>query len=271
MHPWLVNGWPVTTYGTCIVCGLIVAWLLARRLAKLAGGGVVEVSLVDLMVPVVVGAGIAGAYGFGRWTDAVTEEATHGVVLVGAMVCATMAGIGYALLARIPLGVIGDVLAAPAAVGIACGRVGCFFAGCCFGKVTPGWVSAMGVRFPRGSFAFVEQVRSGVLAAAARVSLPVYPVQLMEAALCAVLAVGLMWRFAGRRVSGERFLMLGMGYAVIRFPLEFLRGDNPAVVGGMTFSQVTCLWVFGAALLTMVVRRRWADTLRLRTRVMAQG
>ena len=265
MHPWLVNGWPVTTYGTCIVCGLIIAWLLARRLAKLAG---VEVSLVDLMVPVVVGAGIAGAYGFGRWTDAVTEEATHGVVLVGAMVCATMAGIGYALLARIPLGVIGDVLAAPAAVGIACGRVGCFFAGCCFGKVAPAWI---GVRFPRGSFAFVEQVRSGVLEAGAGASLPVYPVQLMEAGLCAVLAVVLMRHFARRRISGERFLMLGMGYAVIRFPLEFLRGDNPAVVVGLTFSQVTCVWLFAAALLTMVVRRRWADALQLRARVVAEG
>ena len=262
MHPWLVNGWPVTTYGTCIVYGLILAWLLARRQAKLAG---VEVSLVDLMVPVVVGAGIAGAYGFGWWTDAVTEEATHGLVLVGAMVCATAAGIAYALLARIPLGVIGDVLAAPAALGIACGRVGCFFAGCCFGKVAPGCMG--GVRFPRGSFAFVEQVRSGVLEAGARASLPVYPVQLFEAGLCAGLAWTLGRRFAGRRVSGERFLMLGMGYAVIRFALEFLRGDNPAVAGGLTFSQVACLWLFAAALLTMVVRRHLADALHLRARL----
>jgi phosphatidylglycerol:prolipoprotein diacylglycerol transferase len=193
------------------------------------------------------------------------------VVLVGAMVCATAAGVAYALRARIPLGVIGDVLAAPAAVGIACGRVGCFSAGCCFGKVTPAWLAWAGVRFPRGSFAFVEQVRSGALSAGADGSLPVYPVQLMEAALCAGLAYILLRRFAGRGISGERFLLLGMEYAVIRFALEFLRGDNPAVAGGMTFSQVACMGMFVAALATMIARRRWADALHLRARVVAEG
>src|SRR5262249_38513390 len=146
----------------------------------------VDVSLIDLMVPLLVGSGIAGAYAFGLWTDAATDEAQHGVVLVGAMVCATIVGIGYALAARIPLGVIGDILAAPAAMGIACGRLGCFFAGCCYGKVAAfPW---MGVRFPRGSFAFLDQVRSGLLAPNAITSLPVYPAQLLEAGLCVVLA-----------------------------------------------------------------------------------
>ncbi|MGN6369696.1 MAG: prolipoprotein diacylglyceryl transferase [Phycisphaerae bacterium] len=258
MHPWLVNGWPVTTYGVCIVFGLILAWLLARRLA---GRAAVDASLVDLMVPLVVGAGIAGAYAFGWWTDAVTAEASHGVVLVGAMVCATAAGVGYSVLARIPIGVIGDVLAAPAALGIACGRVGCFFAGCCYGKVAPWW---LGVRFPRGSFAFVEQVRGGALEADALASLPVYPVQLMEAGLCAGLAGLLVSGFSRRQVVGERFLLLGVGYALIRFVLEFLRADNPPVVGVLTFSQVACGWLLAVSLLTLWVRRRWAEELHLR-------
>ena len=207
--------------------------------------------VVDLMVPVVVAAGIAGAYGFGRWTDAVTEEATHGVVLVGAMVCATAAGIAYALLGkRDSTWRDGGCAGAPAgALGIGVRAWGAFLQGAAFGRVGAGLDGRGEGAFPRGSFAFVEQVRSGMLQSSAAASLPVYPVQLMEAGLCSALAWLLARRFAERRISGERYLMLGMGYAAIRFPLEFLRGDNPAVAGGMTFSQVTCVWVFAALLL----------------------
>jgi phosphatidylglycerol:prolipoprotein diacylglycerol transferase len=260
MHPWLFNVPPISTYGACIVCGLILAWLLARRTAKSAG---VDPSLIDLLIPLVVGAGLAGSYAFGWWTDALTDEATHGFVLVGAMIFATVMGIAYALIASLPLGVLGDIFAAPAALGIACGRVGCFFAGCCYGKISTFNLFPFCIRFPRGSFAFSEQVRAGLIPAAADASLPIYPVQLYEAALCALLAWVLASRLGPPKIPGERFLLLGIGYGLIRFPLEFLRADNPPAVGGLTFSQAASIAVGIAAVVTWVVRRRCAGSLNL--------
>ncbi len=75
----------------------------------------------------------------------------------------------------------------------------------------------MGVHFPAGSFAYLDQVRAGLIdAERAGESLAVWPVQLWESAGCLVLAV-VLWRIfervrRGRRVSGEAFLALGIGY-----------------------------------------------------------
>ncbi len=261
MHPWLIHFPPVPTYGLCALVGVLLAWGIARILARRVR---VEGSLIDLLIPVAVGAGLLGAYGFGSWTDAVTEEAVHGQVLVGSLICATVAGIGYALMMRIPLGVLGDICAAPVAAGVACGRLGCFFAGCCYGKISAGRYWWDGVCFPKGSFAFLDQVQRGWIEAGAKESLPVWPVQLYEAGLCLMLAGGLMWGFRRRAVSGERFLYLGIGYAVIRFGLEFLRADNPVVGWGLTFSQIGAVVLMATALVTLGLRRKFAEGLGLR-------
>jgi len=54
---------------------------------------------------------------------------------------------------------------------------------------------------------------------------------------------------------------------VLRFGLEFLRGDNPAVggTGGLTFSQCVMMVVVGTALVTWWVRRQWGSHWGLRT------
>jgi phosphatidylglycerol---prolipoprotein diacylglyceryl transferase len=261
MYPWLLHSPPVSTYGACIVAALIVSWLWARFRARTVA---IDPSRIDLLMPVLLGAGLLGAWSFGRLTDALTDEAAHGAVLVGSLLVATAAGVGYALLSRIPLGILGDICATPLALGIAIGRLGCFFAGCCYGKVCP---AALGIQFPRGSFACLDQLGSGELSPDASCSLPVYPTQLYESALCCVLAL-VLWKFLTRlRISGEHFLAMGIGYAVIRFFIEFLRADNPAILRigniSLTFSQLAAILILIIATATGLVRRRYARQLGL--------
>jgi len=262
MHPWLIHFPPVSTYGACIVIGLALAWIWARNRAPRAG---VSPSHIDLLMPVLVGAGLLGAWLFGAWTDEATGNEGSGAVLVGALLIATAGGIAYAVSTRIPLGVLGDICGAPLALGIGIGRLGCFFAGCCYGRVSD---PQFGVRFPRDSFAFLDQVHRGLLPPDAPQSLPVYPTQLYESGLCLLLAL-LLWGLGRRvRVSGEQFLWVGIGYALLRFMVEFFRGDNPAVVqlgqAGLTFSQVAAVGILLLAAGTGVVRRRFAGRWGLR-------
>jgi len=260
MHPWLIYPY-ISMYGLCIVAGLVAAWIWARGNAGRQG---MDASRIDLLVPLLAGTGMLGAWLFGAWTDAATGEESHAAVLVGSLLFATAAGIFYGVMVHVPLGTLGDICASPLALGIGIGRVGCFFAGCCYGKVCTHPTVFMAIQFPTGSIPFLAQVRAGELSSDACASLAVYPVQLYESFLCVLLALA-VWRMARRRewLSGELFLSVGFGYGAIRFILEFFRGDNPPI-HSMTFSQWITLAIAALAAITLAIRRRWSAQLGLR-------
>ena len=259
MHPWLLHHPPLSTYGTCLVAALLAAWLWARSRARRAA---LDPSRIDLLLPLLLATGLLGAWAFGLLTDALTGQApgeTHTAVLVGSLLLATAAGIAYALWSRIPLGILGDVCAPPLALAIGIGRLGCFFAGCCFGKVCPHPTPFTAVRFPPGSFAALFQQQPAE-------SLPVYPVQLYESAACILLAL-LIWRWRpadDRGITGQKFLAVGLAYAAIRFGTEFLRADNPPIKWGLTVSQCAALAIAVLAAATWIFRHRYQDRWHVR-------
>jgi phosphatidylglycerol---prolipoprotein diacylglyceryl transferase len=255
MAPWLLHDPPVSTYGVCLVLALVAAWLWARARTRRTA---IEPWRTDLLVPTLLAFGLLGAWLFGRLADSLAGTTDHSSVLVGAMLVSTAAGIVYALFSRIPLGLLGDILAPPIALCIALGRIGCFCAGCCFGKVCAQPTPLTAVSFPPGSFA----ARFHHPTAA---SLPVYPVQLYESAACLLLAL-FLWRcrVSNRRgITGQKFLTLALSYAAIRFCSEFLRADNPPI-HGLTFSQWGAFVIASLAAATWLVRLRFQDRWHIR-------
>ncbi len=100
-------------------------------------------------------------------------------------------------------------------VAHAFGRVGCFFAGCCYGKVTD---SFLGVKFP---------------------GLPeaVHPTQLYEAAFLFIMFGVCSYLLLKRDFKYNMPLYLG-SYGIFRFLVEFVRGDDRgADILGMPPSQ----------------------------------
>jgi phosphatidylglycerol---prolipoprotein diacylglyceryl transferase len=255
MYPWLLHHPPLSTYGICLVLALGAAWLWARARARHAA---VAPWRIDLLVPILIASGLLGAWLLGRLTDALTGMAVHSSVLVGALLLSTAAGIVYALFSRIPLGILADILAPPLPLCIALGRIGCFFAGCCFGKVCAQPTLLTAVTFPSDSFAAVFQRQSAA-------SLPVYPVQLYESAACFLLALFVWrWRHADRRgITGQKFLVVGLSYAAARFGIEFLRADNPPIAG-LTFSQWGTLVIAALSAATWILRVRYQERWHLR-------
>ena len=242
MHPILLHSPRVTSYGAAVLVALLIGWCWTRRRARGAG---VDPAHIDVMGPLLVACGLGGAWVMGA-------PLGEGRVLWGGLIGGVAAAIGYCVWKGLKIGVVGDAFAPAIALAIGVGRIGCLMAGCCWGKVCRD--SAFALRFPPGSFAYERQAMAGWVTSPARESLPVYPVQIIEAAAAFVLAAVLARGLPRPHVPGETFLSLGIGYSVVRFSTEFLRGDN-VPLGGLTPSQWLCIAVSAACIVTWSVRR----------------
>ncbi len=130
-------------------------------------------------------------------------------------------------------------------IGHAFGRLGCFFGGCCFGKVTD---SIFGVSFPEGSTAanlYPGGPNGG--------SLPVYPTQLFESLFEFILGLVLILSYKKlKRYNVEIYLI---AYGVFRFLMEFLRGDDRGATRiWFSPSQLMCILLLVAAVLLILYR-----------------
>lgn len=141
-----------------------------------------------------------------------------------------------------------DVLAPTIGVMIGLARLGCFFGGCDFGRVTSG---SVGVRYPAGSPAFHQHLADGLVLARDRTSLAVHPTQLYEALLGLLVAM-VAWAVpTGRDESarpGTAFALAASTYAAGRFAIELVRGDTSrGFLWGVSTSQWLSFGVVVAA------------------------
>lgn len=246
MHPVLWSWGPLTihTYGVLLALAVLVAGRLAARQAPRVGAAPAQ--LVDLFVWSVAG-GLLGArlvYIAQNWPLYRAQpwemfRLDHGgLVFYGGLVGGIATTLLLARRMRLPVMPTLDLLIPYVAVAQGIGRLGCFFNGCCYGRPT---TAPWGVVFPG--------------AAIAR-----HPTQLYESAAIFLLAAALLRRVRHPVAPGTQLAWYAVGYGAWRLTVEFLRGDNPPVLGPLTFSQVVSLplVVFGLWLL----RRRPAERSR---------
>lgn len=150
------------------------------------------------------------------------ELMMSGMVWYGGVVFALPTALVYVLVRRMRFLELFDFAAPAMSLGHLWGRVGCFMAGCCYGAPSDlPWA----VSFSRRSVAFLEMLEKGVLPLGARTTMPVHPTQLYDVlaevvSLAAILVMARVKRFHGQ-VAGL-YLVL---YSVMRFIIEFYRGD----------------------------------------------
>ena len=261
MYPiaFMIGSFAVHWYGIFIGIGFLLSFFLMlkiRKYADLTTDQVYNIAMIALF------AGVIGARLFyviqfrdqfrGRGLLAILNIHEGGIVFYGGFILAFTAECIYAkwpsvrrLLGlkektsadgaeprkNISLLALLDVLGPAMALAHAFGRIGCFMQGCCFGKPAPNGFP-LAVQFPHESpaaYRYPSLLTDG--------SAPVYPVQLFESAgnilMCVVLLLLLFRRkYAG--MIGGVYLIL---YGVMRFLLEFMRGDHTDSILGLTPSQ----------------------------------
>lgn len=136
-----------------------------------------------------------------------------------------------------------DVMAITTCLVHMFGRIGCFLAGCCYGKPTD---STVGVTFTNAA-CYANPLHT-----------PLYPTQLFEALYIFLVMIFLVLIKSKRRFYGQLFLSYLMLYAVGRFILEFFRGDAGrgfVIDGYISHSQFIALCIFGVV---VFVYTRWS-------------
>lgn len=175
MHPELITlpgGYGVKTYGFCLMVGFLSAvWFAMRRAARVKADPDVVLDLSFLSLIFGVG-GARAFYVIHYWQTqfantpnkilAVLDITKGGLEFLGGFLGATIAAIIYARVKRISIRLYLDIMAPGAMWGLAFGRIGCLFNGCCFGgaDVHPGTdqaAHAWALRFPFGSAPHVRQ------------------------------------------------------------------------------------------------------------------
>ena len=218
MHPYLNITLP--TYGVCMALALILGVGLSCLRAKKRG---LEPDRVLTLAIFAIIAGIVGAkllYFIVTYTPkqmiemirsgGISAVLDGGLVFYGGLIGGLIGAILGAKAAHAPLRRFSDPVVPVLPLAHAIGRMGCFFAGCCYGRVTDSWI---GVCFP-------------VEATGLEAGVKVIPTQLIEAGVNVLVFIFLIW-FTRKHRRGFLTLFVYMViYGVERFLIEFLRGDE---------------------------------------------
>lgn len=123
----------------------------------------------------------------------------------------------FSSLKKISLFEIIDLFSPPLSLAQAIGRIGCFYAGCCWGRS----IKIFGLY------------------------LNSFPTQILESIFCFILFLFLNKKLNKKLYNGQIFFCYIFIYSVFRFILEFLRGDNRGIdIAGFKISQIIALFLF---------------------------
>ncbi len=242
MHPILfhIGRFGLPTYGFLAATALLIGLSLNVRSARRIGIDPEHAWNLGILVVV---AGIIGAkvlYIVNDWSNyskhpgEIFSLATlqAGGVFSGGLLGALLAGAWYMRRYNMPLLATCDAFAPGLALGHAIGRLGCFSAGCCYGKETHAF---WGVTFTNELAHFN---------AGTPLNVPLQPTQLIEAVVELLNFFFLYWLLRRRKFDGQVFGSYMVIYGVARYFIEFLRGDpgRGEIFGGlMTGTQLIAI------------------------------
>jgi phosphatidylglycerol:prolipoprotein diacylglycerol transferase len=234
MYPRLLELGPITVYTYGVL--LAAAYLLGLKLAMVRAQArhLDHTRVLDLGIYIIISA-LLGAKLLLLVTDWRTFTSSPGELLTlvrsggvfyGGLIVAVAVSLWYIRRVGLPLWTTCDVFAPGIALGHVVGRLGCLFAGCCYGKPT---------NLPWG-ITFTDPFAAANVGTP--LNTPLHPTQLYEAgAEALILIILLATESRGRRFAGRTFWLYMLLYAVSRFIVEIFRGDPRGNVGILSTSQ----------------------------------
>lgn len=120
------------------------------------------------------------------------------------------------------------------------GRLGCFFAGCCYGRTTQ---SCIGITFQHSDFA-----PNGV---------KLLPTQLMSSAGDFLICISLLLFAKKNKVKGRVASLYLILYGIGRFLIEFFRNDYRGSIGFLSTSQIISIGIVAAGIVMFMIMPKY--------------
>lgn len=217
--PW-IGGKGIHTYGLMIAVAFLFGLYWIKRESKRVG--IDPEKTTDLYFYTIV-AGLIGSrilhiiyYVPNFWTDPMVffRVWEGGLVFQGGVILATLVVFILTKKYQLKFLTVADIYTPALAIGHGIGRLGCFFAGCCFGIHAPHFPLAL--TFPEGS--------------SAPAGIPLYPTQLMEFG-GEVLIFSFLLKFRKNKpFDGAVFFLYLILYSILRIFVEIIRGDREFII-----------------------------------------
>ncbi|MBF0376983.1 MAG: prolipoprotein diacylglyceryl transferase [Desulfamplus sp.] len=217
MHPVLIQFGSITlyTYGLFVGLGFLAAVGFAGKQSRQYG--IVKEEMTDLFFLILISSiiGARALYVIVNFNEFASDPISvfkiwnGGLVFYGGFITALITALIFVQKKRLPLGKTADIIAPSIALGHAIGRIGCFFAGCCYGEQCDlPW--AVTFKDP---------------ASLAPLNIALHPTQIYEAISNFILFLILIAIDKKKKIDGITFGFYVFFYGILRTFIETFRGD----------------------------------------------
>ena len=246
MHPVLfhIGDFKLYTYGFFVALGFMTAIFVSQKIAK--PHGISSETINDIFLVILLSAlfGARSLYvliNFDTFKDNLLDMVkiwNGGLVFFGGFMAAVLAVAVYLKIKTISIWKTADILSPGLALGHAVGRLGCFFAGCCYGKTCS---LPFAVKFTNPQ-------------SLAPIGVYLHPTQIYSVVSNLILFFILLRLQKNKKFDGLIFLSYIMLYSLFRFCIEFFRGDfrGDFFFEFISMSQGIGLLVFLVALILLI-------------------
>lgn len=246
MHPilfklfWMGKDVVIGTYGVMMMAALAAGTLLSLAVARHHGYRPSEfINYCLLIIAGVIGGALLAGFVLFLPERAATGYIDYPPALV------SWGGIigGLAALAYIrykwkeSLLRMADIITPGYITGLGIGRIGCFFAGCCYGIHTDSWI---GITF------------TDPVAPAAAMAQPLVPTQLISAAFLIFTGVLFIPLALKIKTTGLTFAFSALVYSLFRFAIEYWRDDPRVFFLGLSDGQIFSIGYFLMGIVIMI-------------------
>ena len=271
-----IAGLKVKGYGFMIGIGFLLAIFVGEYRAKKKG--MRDESIFDIAIIAAL-SGFLGAkllYVIVSFEDFLKDPlaviGSSGFVVYGGIIAGVLAGYLYTRFKKLDFMDYFDLVMPEIAIAQGFGRLGCFLAGCCYGKETHSW---FGVEFPADSMApaGIKLIPTQLISAAG---------DLLIAAILIILADKVFKKVREQRIQQKDIMAAEMSeateivpvskkfgyragdigcmymwlYGAGRFAIEFLRNDYRGEIGFMSTSQFISIFIILAGVIIFMFNRR---------------